>query len=98
MPRVYNDPTRNRVNAGLIGKLPLLIAIAAFSAPRAHLIDVLTNCIRPSEWRPHAFPSGRNEEYRGMVVSICYDLSNPEGSTKGSLEALENGDLGPFYA
>ena len=37
------------------------------------------------------------EEYRGMVISICYDSSNPEGSTTASLKALENGDLGPFY-
>ena len=112
IPSIYNDPRQDRVNAGLIGKLPLLFAIAAFSAPKQFLVDVLTKSVRPGEWRPHSHPLGRSkfrwpflrfptnisdEEYRGMVVNICYDPANKQGSTKASLSALENGDRGPFY-
>ena len=112
IPSVYNDARSGKVNAGLIGKLPLLIAIAAFSAPKDSLENVLTTRIRPRQWRSHMYESGRSklrspplrfstnvvdEEYRGMIVSICYDPSNSKGSTSKSLDALQDGDLGPFY-
>ena len=113
VPSVYNtDSHPNRVNAGLIGKLPLLIAIAAFSVKKEFLNNVLTTNIRPHKWISHSYESGRSkfrsplfdfltdvsdEKYRGMVISICYDPSNSEGSTDESLTAVENGELGPFY-
>ena len=62
LPRRYDDPNqRKRTHAGLIGKLPLLIAIAAFSAPRASLADVLRDCIQPGRWQRHDLDSGRGE-------------------------------------
>ena len=62
LPRVYDDESRStRRQAGLIGSLPLLIALAAFSAPSAFLQSVLTLCVRPRQWQPHQYqyPAGR---------------------------------------
>ena len=62
LPLVYNYQTGSvRIQAGLIGSLPLLIALAAFSAPPNFLIGVLTNCLQPMVWRPHQhqYPAGR---------------------------------------
>lgn len=49
-----------RSQGGLIGNLPLLFALAAFSAPPARL-SVLTNSLQPGAWVPHQYqyPSGR---------------------------------------
>ena len=35
--------------------------------------------------------------YRGIVVTICYDITNPRGSNKQILKDLEDGVHGPFY-
>ena len=62
LPRVYDDQSRStRTQAGLIGSIPLLIALAAFSAPASFLQAVLTNCLRPQRWLPHQYqyPAGR---------------------------------------
>ena len=52
------ESTRNQ--GGLIGYLPLLFALAAFSAPPSRLL-VLTNSLQPGAWVPHQYqyPSGR---------------------------------------
>lgn len=47
-------------SAGLIGSLPLLLAMAAFSAPPDSLAHAL-DCIQPGVWRPHGLPSGRSK-------------------------------------
>ena len=62
LPSVYNYQTGIvRIQAGLVGSLPLLIALAAFSAPPHVLVNVLTACVRPMAWQPHQFhyPAGR---------------------------------------
>ena len=53
--RTCHTPT----SAGLIGSLPLLISLAAFSAPQASLVQTLTGSIAPGVWRPHTLDSGR---------------------------------------
>ena len=70
LPRVYDYQTgSSRTQAGLIGSIPLLIALAAFSAPPAALSPVLTTCVRPRAWRPHQFhfPDGRKSS-RAIVL------------------------------
>jgi len=49
------------LQAGLIGELPLLFALAAFSAPAEMITQVLTTCIQPGAWRehPYKFPVDR---------------------------------------
>ena len=64
LPPVYNCQSGSgsgRIQAGLIGSLPLLIALAAFSGPPSVLVGILTNCLQPMVWRPHQFqyPAGR---------------------------------------
>ena len=57
LPPLYNFQSGSfRIQAGLIGSLPLLIALAAFSAPPSVLVGTLTNCLQPTVWRPHQFP------------------------------------------
>ncbi|CAD6577155.1 MAG: hypothetical protein ASARMPREDX12_001324 [Alectoria sarmentosa] len=99
LPRVYDYQTGSRrIQAGLIGSIPLLIALAAFSAPPAALGGLLTTCLRPRAWQPHQYqyPTGHSAE-RGMVVTIFFDPTNPQGSNSALLNRLQNGDFGPFY-
>ena len=72
LPSFYNEQTRStRIQAGLIGSLPLLIALAAFSAPITFLPSVLTNCLRLRRWYPHQYqyPAGRK---LGRSMSFQY--------------------------
>ena len=48
----------SRTQAGLIGQLPLLFALAAFSAPPKSL-GVLLSSIQPGKWMHHNLPTGR---------------------------------------
>lgn len=62
LPPVYDYQTGSpRTQAGLIGSIPLLIALAAFSAPPIVLAGVLVSCVLPRQWRPHQYryPAGR---------------------------------------
>ncbi|KAI4259760.1 MAG: hypothetical protein L6R42_004405 [Xanthoria sp. 1 TBL-2021] len=100
LPTIYDydyDPDPKLplpVSAGLIGNLPLLFALPAFSAQPHQLSYVLTNFMHPNTWHRHQLPHGQ----RGMVVSVFLDPSNKHGSTKAVLDALQNGYFGPFYA
>ena len=71
LPSVYDYQAGSpRIQAGLIGSIPLLIALAAFSAPPDALREVLIDCLRPGTWRPHPFlyPAGRKF---GSSISFC---------------------------
>ena len=62
LPRVYDYQSGSaRVQAGLIGSIPLLIALAAFSARPTFLPAVLTSCLQLGRWLPHQhqYPVGR---------------------------------------
>lgn len=60
--RQRTSPIRDQ--AGLIGNLPLLFALAAFSTPPSHL-SVLLHSLQPGAWHPHAdpYPSGRGSRF-----------------------------------
>lgn len=45
-------------SAGLIGGLPLLLALAAFSGPERQLDLILTQSLRRGVWISHAYPRG----------------------------------------
>ncbi|KAL8912060.1 MAG: hypothetical protein Q9171_002848 [Xanthocarpia ochracea] len=100
LPKIYdydscgNPPQRS--SGGLIGNLPLLFALPAFSAQPDRLSHVLTSSMQPNRWNRHELPHGHNEE-RGMVVTVFLDPSNKKGSTKALLDKLQNGYFGPFY-
>ena len=72
LPTVYDIQSQStRTQAGLIGSIPLLIALAAFSAPVSFLQSVLTLCVRPGQWQPHQYqyPAGRT---LGCSISSQY--------------------------
>ena len=101
----------SKVSAGLTGDLALLLGLAAFSAPPNSQRAALTNSVQPGVWRPHNFPSGRKLNLldevscsvhigipeRGMIISIYLDPTNTQGSTKEVLNAIKEGNHGPFY-
>ena len=82
IPHVYNWQEQSnsqglpsappRINDGLVGKLPVLIAIAVFSAPSRKMNDVLTNHIWPNQWRLHNYASGRGN---GKILSTFHLIS-----------------------
>lgn len=57
-----------REHSGLIGSLPILLALAAFSAPKGWLDQTLTQSLRPGIWAPHGFPGGCKQTRRRLLV------------------------------
>ena len=58
----HGHPTApNTVHGGLIGRLPLLLALPVFSGPPAFLSAIMQQCVRSKTWNthPHQYPSGR---------------------------------------
>ncbi|KAL6722236.1 hypothetical protein ACLMJK_001343 [Lecanora helva] len=102
LPHWYNyraaPNSQPRSHAGLIGNLPILLALAAFSAPAVYLSEAMSS-IQPGAWRPHRhqYPAGHSPPERGMVVSVFLDPLNPEHSSEESLNRLAEGVFGPFY-
>lgn len=64
LPQVHNSTDRRFEHAGLIGKLPLLIAIAALSGPKELRDDIMKSCVLPKKWGKHPHTCGR-----GMCVN-----------------------------
>ncbi|KAL9594934.1 MAG: hypothetical protein Q9179_005183 [Wetmoreana sp. 5 TL-2023] len=100
LPRIYDydsnlTPDRT-TSAGLVGSLPILFALPAFSARQDELSQVLRTCLRPNKWLPHPHNHGHFQG-RGMVVTVYRDPANPKGSTKANLDRLQDGYFGPFY-
>lgn len=64
IPAIYNydhgqATTPKPVTAGLIGHLPTLLALPAFSARPDKLSQVLTGHLQPNRWIPHTHIHGR---------------------------------------
>ncbi|KAL8932464.1 MAG: hypothetical protein Q9216_006824 [Gyalolechia sp. 2 TL-2023] len=104
LPSIYDyDPSQPAAattwrpsTAGLIGHLPILFALPAFSAPPERLAQVLTGHLQPNRWVPHQFCHGRIAE-RGMVVTVYLDPANLKLSSKVILDQLQDGYWGAFY-
>lgn len=62
VPGIYDfnphQAFQRATSAGLIGHLPILFALPAFSAPPYLLPNVLTNHLQPNTWVPHNHPNG----------------------------------------
>ncbi|KAI9707574.1 MAG: hypothetical protein M1836_000535 [Candelina mexicana] len=99
VPSCYNCRETDRAAAGLVGKLPLLISLVAFScSPEPLYVDyVLKHHVLPREWRPHNYPSGRVPD-RGMIVSTFYDPVESFSNIQQHLQSLEDGEYGPMFA
>lgn len=111
LPQIYNGSS-SRTNRGLVGRLPILIGLAALSAEPAHVNEVLTNSIRLGSWRHHGHRNGRRELHysnqashhsncpgakRGVVVNVFLAKDNARGSTHSILDDIVKGISGPFY-
>ena len=70
-----NGAANQRVHAGLIGCLPLLFALAAFSAP-PHAINTVLQAVRPRAWRSHQYhwPEGRKSKPSLRLVILANPL------------------------
>lgn len=70
IPDIYDYPRQSsapsRASAGLIGSVPILLALAVLSAPENWLIQTLTNHIGPGTWQRHTYLSGRES-----LVTLC---------------------------
>ena len=72
LPAWYNCDTRHdtRSQAGLIGELPLLFALASFSAPPTSQ-GVLLNSVARGTWHPHGLPTGRKFAESVELRELC---------------------------
>lgn len=63
LPQIYDcqQADTSVTNAGLIGSLPILLAMAAFTAAPEHLATVFTKYVEPGVWRNHP-PLGNGRE------------------------------------
>ena len=61
---------RTRIQAGLIGELSLLFALAAFSAPPTSQ-EFLLNSIAPGKWIPHGQTTGRTSPESVQLRRLC---------------------------
>ena len=52
-------PIYESKSAGLIGRLPLLLGLAAVTAPKGRVAEILTRCIQPEGWKPHGLAPER---------------------------------------
>ncbi|KAL8922276.1 MAG: hypothetical protein Q9208_005246 [Pyrenodesmia sp. 3 TL-2023] len=100
VPEIYNYDSRQiaavPTSAGLIGDLPILFGLVAFSAPPEQLSRVMISCMRPNAWIHHNYAHSRDTE-RGMVITVYFDPSNEDSSNKKLLDMLQQGYFGPFY-
>ena len=53
LPEIHNSRDHRREHAGLIGKLPLLVAIAALSGATNVRNAIMRACVQPSRWARH---------------------------------------------
>lgn len=116
VPEIYDYDRRQAgpvpTSAGLIGDLPILFGLVAFSAPPEQLSHVLISCMQPNAWLPHRYPHSRRscapsmidvtdtvegDTERGMVITVFFDPNNEQGSNKKLLDSLQQGHFGPFY-
>ena len=62
----------SRASAGLIGSVPILLALAVLSAPENLLIQTLTNHIGPGTWQRHAYGSDRESLVTLSITSTDF--------------------------
>ncbi len=89
LPKVYDFQTGSpKTQAGLIGSIPLLIALAAFSAPPHTLAAVLTNCLRPGTWRPHQYQYPAGRKFRRSINISASSLSRLDIAERGMVVTI----------
>ncbi|KAK4970498.1 hypothetical protein LTR28_014125, partial [Elasticomyces elasticus] len=88
--------TGTRAFGGLIGELPMIIALIAFSVRSHRVVDALQYCMVRPRWRSH--PRAPREgwtDQRGMVVRVFH---NPQDlDTRSKLPDFERGQYGKMF-
>lgn len=73
LPDIYHGPlTPYQQYGGLVGELPIFLALMAFSIGRDHVNWMFQNCFTDGRWLIHQYPSGR--EYVSPVQWPLTDL------------------------
>ncbi|KAL6706307.1 hypothetical protein ACN47E_005597 [Coniothyrium glycines] len=100
LPTTYHgDYTSNPAKGGLIGELPIFLALVALSMSEQQLPGMLPHMFDSNGWAMHGIPSNWIDK-RGVVVDVYLCPSNwPNGdsATAGHLFAYENGGHGRRY-
>ncbi|KAF2746050.1 hypothetical protein M011DRAFT_459574 [Sporormia fimetaria CBS 119925] len=99
LPDVYhtNMVTESQQYGGLVGELPILLALVAFSTSRDWLENVLPLVFKDGGWQIHSYKVPRMDK-RGVVVTVYTCPSTlAGGSTKTDLEQYEHGCFGKYY-
>ncbi|KAF2191808.1 hypothetical protein K469DRAFT_804780 [Zopfia rhizophila CBS 207.26] len=98
LPDIYHSrvPTTGTYG-GLIGELPIFLALVAFSVARQLVPQILQQLFIGGAWITHNYPHGRLNQ-RGVVVYVYTCPSNYDGgSSEHDLDAFEKGNLGKYY-
>jgi len=82
-------------SAGLIGNLPILVGLAAFSAPKNSLIAVLSSSVIPRAWVRHTRPTGRKPNF--LNCSSFANLLRHSRARNGSDDILRPDESPQFY-
>ncbi|KAF2647821.1 hypothetical protein K491DRAFT_685214 [Lophiostoma macrostomum CBS 122681] len=99
LPDIYHTPMRTEDTryGGLIGELPIFLALIAFSTSREYLPSVLPRVFSQGSWVVHPYQQPRTDQ-RGVVVTVyTCPSSYAEGSTAYDLEQYELGNLGKYF-
>ncbi|KAF1937759.1 hypothetical protein EJ02DRAFT_47627 [Clathrospora elynae] len=107
LPTIYHSdtPTTNPDYGGVVGELPIFLALMAFSTSREELPSILPHMFTGGSWAPtHQWQRDRIDR-RGIVVTVytCpadYPPNAPQGytgSTDMDLYNMEMGILGKYF-
>ncbi|KAF2819668.1 hypothetical protein CC86DRAFT_306786, partial [Ophiobolus disseminans] len=100
MPDIYHGPTAlHKGYGGLVGELPIFLALIAFSMVPENLQQWLPLMRRAGSWQTHSLPHGRTHK-RGVVVQVYTCPSTwAGGSSRQSLTEYELGRsmFGKYY-
>ncbi|RDL40959.1 uncharacterized protein BP5553_00938 [Venustampulla echinocandica] len=99
LPEAYRSQSTRAVNqGGLGGLLSIVVALVAFSCidkNELHYALINDRAWRGHRWVPHGRESGRTKG-RGVVATIYLDPENTEGSTRDSINNIEQGNTPIF--
>jgi hypothetical protein len=77
LPTTYHGvPTQNPDHGGLIGDLPILLALVAMSMEPARLIQWIPWMFQNSTWQTHSLTNGSKFGYSGNASVSTESMSN----------------------
>ncbi|MCJ1365773.1 hypothetical protein MMC16_004898 [Acarospora aff. strigata] len=92
VPDGYRGEPANNPGGGLQGNLALILALAAFSAPRGQMASALNDSFKVHRWQPHNLGHGRDNG-RGVIVTVYADPASPPARLKEFEEGMCGGPI-----